>query len=205
MTAAPSLRRVPELRSVCVYAGSNAGRLPAYAQAAAALGELLARRGIHVVYGGGDIGLMGVVADAALAAGGRVTGIIPRTLMKREVGHRGLTELIVVETMHERKHEMARRADAFVALPGGIGTVEELVEALTWTQLGVHRKPCALLDAGGYWTPFVRFLDHAVAEGFLPERHRAMLVTAGTPEAVLAAIERWEPPAVEKWLDREQA
>ncbi|MBX5442347.1 MAG: TIGR00730 family Rossman fold protein [Solirubrobacteraceae bacterium] len=196
---------MPEVNSVCVYAGSSAGRLPAYAQAAAELGALLARRGIHVVYGGGDVGLMGVLADAALAAGGRVTGIIPRTLLRREVGHGSLTELVVVETMHERKHEMARRADAFVALPGGIGTVEELVEALTWTQLGVHRKPCALLNAGGYWTPLIGFLDHAVDEGFLPPRHRAMLVAADTAEAVLAAIERWEPPEVERWLDPEQA
>lgn len=195
---------MPDLRSVCVYAGSSPGARPEYAAAAAALGALLARRGLGVVYGGGHVGLMGVLADAAMAAGGQVTGIIPRTLMEREIGHGQLTELLVVETMHERKLAMAERADAFVALPGGIGTVEELVEALTWTQLGVHEKPCALLDVEGYWGPLTAFLDHAVRERFMASKHRSMLVTASTPEDVLAALSSWERPNVAKWLDREQ-
>jgi uncharacterized protein (TIGR00730 family) len=188
-------------RSVCVYAGSSSGARPAYAEAAARLGRLLAERDIHLVYGGGAVGLMGVLADAAIAAGGTVTGVIPRTLLEREVGHGSLTDLLVVESMHERKLAMAERADAFVALPGGIGTVEELVEALTWTQLGVHAKPCVLLDVEGYWRPLSAFLDHTVQEQFLRANHRAMLLTAPTAEAVLEAIEGWEPPSVARWLD----
>jgi uncharacterized protein (TIGR00730 family) len=195
---------VPALSSICVYAGSSPGARPAYAQAAQALGEAIARRGLGLVYGGGDVGLMKVVADTAMAAGGAVTGIIPRTLLEREIGHGALTELLVVETMHERKLAMAERADAFIALPGGIGTVEELVEVLTWTQLGVHDKPCSVLDVEGYWQPLLALLDHAVAERFLPEQHREMLLSDTEPDALLDALEAWQPRSVPKWLDRER-
>jgi uncharacterized protein (TIGR00730 family) len=195
---------VPALSSICVYAGSSPGARPAYADAARALGEVIAHRGLGLVYGGGDVGLMKVVADAAMGAGGAVTGIIPRTLLEREIGHGALTELLVVETLHERKLAMAERADAFIALPGGIGTVEELVEVLTWTQLGVHDKPCAVLDVEGYWQPLLALLDHAVTERFLPEKHRAMLLSDTDPQALLDALEAWQPQSVPKWLDRER-
>ena len=195
---------VPALSSICVYAGSSPGARPAYAEAAQALGQAIAGRGLGLVYGGGDVGLMKVVADAAMAAGGHVTGIIPRTLLEREIGHGALTELLVVETMHERKLAMAERADAFVALLGGIGTVEELVEVLTWTQLGVHDKPCAVFDVEGYWQPLIALLDHAVTERFLPAQHRSMLLTGTAPDELLDALEAWQPLTVPKWLDRER-
>ena len=195
---------MPTLSTVCVYAGSSPGARPAYVEAAAGLGEAIAGRGLGLVYGGGDVGLMKAVADAAMGAGGAVVGVIPRTLLEREIGHGALTELLVVETMHERKLAMAERADAFIALPGGIGTVEELVEALTWTQLGVHDKPCAVLDVEGYWQPLLTLLDHAVTERFLPERHRSMLLSGTEPGALLDALEAWQPLSVPKWLDRER-
>jgi uncharacterized protein (TIGR00730 family) len=195
---------VPTLSNICVYAGSSPGARPQYAEAARALGEAIAGRGLGLVYGGGDVGLMKVIADTAMSAGVSVTGIIPRTLLEREIGHGALTELLVVETMHERKLAMAERADAFIALPGGIGTVEELVEALTWTQLGVHDKPCAVLDVEGYWQPLLALLDHAVGERFLAEQHRDMLLSGTEPEALLDALEAWQPPRVAKWLDRER-
>jgi len=195
---------VPPLSNICVYAGSSPGARPQYAEAARALGEAIAGRGLGLVYGGGDVGLMKVIADTAMSAGVSVTGIIPRTLLEREIGHGALTELLVVETMHERKLAMAERADAFIALPGGIGTVEELVEALTWTQLGVHDKPCAVLDVEGYWQPLLALLDHAVGERFLAEQHRDMLLSGTEPEALLDALEAWQPPRVAKWLDRER-
>jgi len=190
-----------DLRSVCVYAGSSVGVRPAYAEAAARLGRRLAERGVRLVYGGGAIGLMGVVADAALAAGGAVVGVIPHALQEREVGHAGLTELRVVASMHERKLTMAELSDAFIALPGGIGTVEELVEAMTWTQLGIHDKPCALLDVEGYYRPLVSFLDHATTEGFLPRRHRALLLSDDDGDALLERLARWTAPAVERWIE----
>lgn len=195
---------MPDLTSICVYAGSSPGARPAYAQAARDLGEEIASRGMGLVYGGGDVGLMKVVADAAMAAGGSVTGIIPRTLLEREIGHGALSELLVVESMHERKLAMAERADAFIALPGGIGTVEELVEVFTWTQLGVHDKPCSVLDVEGYWQPLIGLLDHAVSERFLSPNHRQMLLSGTDAEALLDALEAWEPPTVPKWLDRER-
>jgi uncharacterized protein (TIGR00730 family) len=188
-----------------VYAGSSPGADPVYREAAAELGHALVERGIGVVYGGGNVGLMGVVADRALAAGGEVIGVIPRSLLDREVGHAGLTEQRVVSSMHERKATMAELSDAFVALPGGIGTVEELVEVYTWTQLGLHAKPCALLNAGGYYDHLVRFLDHAVAERFLRPEHRELLVVADRPEDLLERLERFEPPLLAKWIDRDTA
>ena len=177
------------LRRVCVYCGSRPGVRPAYAEAARRLGAELARRGIGLVTGGGAVGLMGAVADAALAAGGQATGVIPQAMVEREVGHARLTELRVVGTMHERKATMARLADAFVAMPGGLGTLEEIAEALTWVQLGIHAKPCALLDVEGYYGPFIDWLDVSVREGFvLPERRAAVVIEAD-PVALVDALE----------------
>lgn len=189
------------LRTVCVYAGSSPGADPAYAEAAAALGAEIARRGMGMVYGGGTVGLMGVAAAAALEGGAPVTGIIPAQLHAREISKVDLTELVVVETMHERKFEMARRADAFAALPGGVGTIEELVEALTWTQLGIHAKPVGLLDAAGYWGPLRAMMDAARDARFVRDEHRALLLSEGTPAALLDALEAWEPVGIDKWMD----
>ena len=177
------------LRRVCVYCGSRPGLRPAYAHAARQLGVELARRGIGLVTGGGAVGLMGAVANAALEGGGEATGVIPRAMVEREVGHASLTELRVVETMHQRKATMASLADAFVAMPGGLGTLEEIAEALTWVQLGIHAKPCAILDVEGYYAPLIDWLDGAVREGFvLPER-RAAVVIESDPIALVDALE----------------
>jgi uncharacterized protein (TIGR00730 family) len=192
------------MRRVCVYCGSSPGRDPVYGKAVADLALALVRRGIGIVYGGGAVGLMGVLADTALAAGGEVIGIIPRSLEEREVGHRSLTELRVVESMHERKALMADLSDAFIAAPGGIGTLEELVEVYTWSQLGIHAKPVALLDVAAYWHPLVTWLDHAVQARFLRVEHRETLLLDDDPSRLLDRLEAWEPPAVEKWLDRQE-
>jgi uncharacterized protein (TIGR00730 family) len=188
---------------VCFFAGSSPGADPAFAEAAAALGTAIARRGMGLVYGGASLGLMGVVADAALAAGGEVVGVIPRALGRRELAHRGLSELVVVDSMHERKALMASRADAFAALPGGIGTLEELIEVLTWTGLRIHDKPVGVLDVAGYWAPLAALLDHAVDQRFLRPEHRADLLSATDPEALLDALAAWEPVSVGKWLDED--
>lgn len=171
--------------SICVYCGSRHGSRPEYTAAARALGEAIGQRGWQLVYGGGKVGLMGEVADAVLAAGGRVVGVIPETLEKLEVGHRGLHELHVVPTMHVRKQMMAERADAFIALPGGIGTLEELYEVWTWRQLKYHNNPIALLDTAGYWQPLLRFMDHTVAEGFLAPAMRSAVLVGDEPVALL--------------------
>jgi uncharacterized protein (TIGR00730 family) len=194
---------MPRLTRVCVYAGSSPGADPGFARAAADLARLLAGRGIGIVYGGASVGLMGVVADAALDAGAEVVGVLPRRLQDREIGHPGLSELRVVETMHERKALMAELADAFVALPGGLGTLEEVVEVLTWTQLGLHDKPVALLSVGGYFAPLEALLDEAVRQHFLRPEHRELLLSHAQPEPLLDALEAWEPRYVPKWLDRE--
>jgi len=188
------------MRRVCLFCGSSTGRLPAYRQAAEALGSLLASRGLALVYGGGGVGLMGAAADAALAAGGQVVGVIPHGLQAREVGHRGLTELRVVGSMHERKAAMAELADGFVALPGGMGTLEELAEVLTWAQLGIHRKPVGLVDVEGYWQPLVAFLDHARDEGFLRPEHRALVLVERDPAALLDRFLAWRSPVTDRWL-----
>jgi len=190
--------------SVCVFAGSSPGARPEYAAAARRLGRSLAGEGISVVYGGGSVGLMGVLADEVLAGGGSVIGVIPRALYEREVGHDGLTELRVVESMHERKAQMADLADAFIALPGGMGTLEELFETLTWGQLGYHDKPCGLLNVAGYWDGILAALDRAVGERFLAEEHRRMLLVEEEPAALLKLLQCYEPPHVEKWLGREE-
>lgn len=191
-----------EIRRVCVYCGSSPGAQPAYAEAARALGTLLAVEGIGLVTGGGRVGLMGAVADAVLAAGGEAVGVIPQALVDREVAHEGLTRLHVVQTMHERKALMADLSDAFVALPGGLGTLEEISEMLTWAQLGIHHKPCGLLNVAGYYAPLVQFLDHAVEERFVRRAHREMITTATDAQALLDGLRAHAPPTAGKWLDR---
>lgn len=186
---------------VCVFCGSSSGRDPAYGAAAESVGKLLASRRIQLVYGGGRVGLMGVLADAALGAGGEVVGVIPEALDRKEVAHANLTELHVVRSMHERKALMARIADAFLAIPGGIGTLEEFCEALTWAQLGIHRKPLALLNIAGYYDALLGFLDRAVADGFLRPEHRRLVIEAKEPTRILDEFDRHVPPRVEKWLD----
>jgi hypothetical protein len=186
---------MPTIRSICVFCGANAGDDPRYAAAATAVGRHLATTGMQLVYGGGRLGLMGIVADAALAAGGRVVGVIPRGLVDRELAHPRLTELRVVETLHERKAEMARLADGFIALPGGLGTLEELTEVLSWAQLDLHAKPIGLLDVADYFASFEAFLDHAVEQGFVAERHRRLLLRHEDVDHLLERFAAWEPPA----------
>ncbi len=194
--------RVP-LATVCVFAGSNPGRNPAYEESAAHLGRVLALRGIELVTGGGRVGLMGTVADAALEAGGRVTGVIPRDLADLEIAHRGLSELLVVDSMHARKLAMSDRAQAFIALPGGFGTLEEVMEAFTWTQLGIHAKPVGVLDVAGFFGPLLRFLDSVVDAGFVHPAHRSQFLAAAEPDDLLEEIRRWEPTTISKWLGPE--
>lgn len=180
---------LPTLR-LCVYCGSRAGNRPAYAEAAAALGRSIGQRGWQLVYGGGQVGLMGIVADAALAAGATAIGIIPDSLMRREVGHAGLTELHVVPNMHLRKQAMAERADAFIALPGGLGTLEELYEVWTWQHLGYHAKPMGLLNTAGYYDAMLGFMTHAEAEGFIDTRQRGALCVDDDVERLLDTLEK---------------
>lgn len=188
-----------------MFCGSSAGVRPEYAEAAAGLGREVARRGMTLVYGAGNVGLMGVVADACMAEGGRVVGFIPESLLKREVGHRGITELYVTRTMHERKQGMSDLAEAFVALPGGIGTFEELFEILTWAQLGIHQKPVGILNTAGFYDPLLALLDHAVAERFLRPEHRALLLSEpDDPARLLDTLAAFTPPVVEKWIEREE-
>jgi uncharacterized protein (TIGR00730 family) len=189
------------MQRVCVFCGSSIGANPVYLEAARAVGRTLARRGIGLVYGGGSVGLMGAVADAALAAGGEVIGVIPRALQLRELAHARLTTLHVVGSMHERKAKMAELAHAFVALPGGMGTLEELAEILTWAQLGLHARPCGLLDVAGYYGPLIAFFDRALSEGFLRPEHHRLLLVADDPDALLDRFAEWEPPAVQRWID----
>lgn len=201
---APDGPRAPRLASVCVFCGSSPGRDPGFTQAAERFGRLLAERGLSVVTGGGHVGMMGAVADAALAAGGQVRGVITRALLDREVGHRGLTELRVVDTMHQRKALMADLADAFVMLPGGFGTLEELFEAVTWSQLGIHDKPCGVLDVAGYFDPLAALLDGAVRQGFVRAEHRDLLLVDEDPAALLDRLAAWRPVRHERWLDRSE-
>ena len=189
------------MQSICVFCGSNTGASAVYAEATRALAGALARAGLKLVYGGGSIGLMGVLADAALAAGVEVTGVAPRRLLEREVVHRNLTALHIVESMHERKAKMADLSDAFIGLPGGYGTLDELFEALTWTQLGYHRKPCGLLNVGRYFERLVDYLDHAVTERFLAREHRDMLLIEDDPDGLIARLRSARPPQVTKWIE----
>jgi uncharacterized protein (TIGR00730 family) len=190
------------MKSLCVFCGSSPGTSPDYAAAAQRLGQLLADRGVGLVYGGASVGLMGTLANATLEAGGSVVGVIPRALWQREVGHTGLTELRVVESMHERKALMAELSDAFLALPGGLGTLEELFEVWTWALLGIHAKPCALLNVRRYFDPLLAFIDHATRELFIRHAHRDLLIVETDPERLLARLESYRPPAVAKWLDK---
>ena len=178
------------MRRVCVFCGSSSGRLPVYAEVARSFGAALAARGIGLVYGGGRVGLMGAVADGALAGGGEVIGVIPQQLVDRELAHGGVTDLRIVDSLHERKALMAANAEAFVALPGGFGTLDELMEQLTWSQLGLHSKPVGLLDVEDYWRPLIAFARHATEQGFVREPDLAAIAVAGDAEALLARLEQ---------------
>ena len=191
-----------QLSSVAVYCGSNPGNDPAYAQTASALGRILAGRGIRLVFGGGDVGLMGAVAGSVLEYGGEAHGVITEALVAKEVAHGGLTSLRVVETMHERKAVMADAADAFIMLPGGFGTFDEFFEVLTWTQLGIHAKPCGMLDVAGFFAPLRAMIDGAVTAEFVHPAHRDMVVTDDDPARLLDRLAAWTPPTVNKLLDR---
>lgn len=192
------------MRRICVFCGSSPGAQPHYAAAAGELGRALAVQGIELVYGGGNVGLMGILADAALATGGRVIGVIPEALRRKEVAHTGLSELRVVGSMHERKALMNDLADAFIALPGGLGTFEEFFEVLTWAQLGIHAKPCGLLNVRGYYDGLLSFVRHAVDERFLRPQHAGLILASDSVADLLAQIEDFRAPALDKWLDRRE-
>ena len=192
------------INSICVYCGSSPGRRETYASAAAALAESLVRRNIRLVYGGASIGIMGILADQVLKLGGQVVGVIPKALAHKEVAHYRLTELHVTQSMHERKMLMAELADGFIALPGGIGTLEELFEIWTWAQLGFHSKPCGLLNVDGYYDALIGFLDHVLAEQFVKQHHHGMLIVEKDPEALLDRYARYQPPAMKHWLGKDE-
>ena len=189
------------IRRLAIFCGSNPGARPDYVEAARSLGRLLAQRGIGVVYGGSNVGLMAALADAMMDELGEIIGVIPRMLVDREVANTALSDLRIVGSMHERKAMMAELSDGFIALPGGIGTLEEFFETWTWGQLGMHAKPCGLLNIAGYFDPLLEFLDHAVAEKFVRDVHRAMVVVESDPVALLSRFESYEPPRVVKWLN----
>jgi hypothetical protein len=193
------------MKAVCVYCGSSPGRLDAYADAARALGQALVARDLALVYGGASIGLMGLVADTVLQLGGRAVGVIPKGLARKEVVHRHLTELHVTQSMHERKTLMAELSDGFIAMPGGIGTFEEIFEIWTWAQLGIHTKPCGLLNVAGYFDALTAFLDHATDEEFLKPSHRALLIVEQQPQALLDRFASYQPPHTRKWLEPDES
>ncbi len=200
MSMKPATPVAAPLQRVAVYCASNDGARPEYLAAATALGTLMAERGLTVVYGGGRVGLMGALADAALAAGGEVIGVMPHGLVQREVAHHGLSALRVVDSMHERKAMIADLADAFITLPGGIGTLEEFFETWTWAQLGVHRKPVGLLDVADFWAPLVALIDHVATEGFLRGEPRDWLVRDYDPGSMLTRLQAFTAPSVRRWL-----
>src|ERR1039457_6891851 len=191
------------MKRICVFCGSSEGSRPEYRDAAEEMAAELVRRNVGLVYGGGNVGLMGTIADAVLNAGGEAVGVIPEHIMAREIGHKGLTKLHVVHSMHERKALMADLSDAFVALPGGFGTLEEFCEVMTWTQLGLHAKPCGILNVMGFYSPLLRMFDHAVEERFLKPEDRALVLARDQPPELLQALEEWRPVQIEKWLSRE--
>ena len=191
------------MKRICVFCGSSPGSRPEYRAAAEEMGTELARSNIGLVYGGTHVGLMGVLADTVLKAGGEVVGVIPENLMAKEVGHNGLTKLHVVHSMHERKALMADLSDAFIALPGGFGTLEEFCEIVTWAQLGLHANPCGILNVLGYYSPLLAMFDHAVEERFLKAENRSLVLARESAAELLRALEEWRPVRVEKWLDRE--
>jgi uncharacterized protein (TIGR00730 family) len=192
------------IKNICVYCGSSPGRLDLYADAARTVAEALVKRDIGLVYGGASVGIMGVVADHVLALGGRVVGVIPESLATREVAHHGLTELHVTRSMHERKTMMAELSDGFIAMPGGIGTLEEIFEIWTWAQLGLHHKPCGLLNVAGYFDPLHAFLDHTVAEGFVKPVVRGMLMVEEEPERMLERFATYHSPRLRKWVEENE-
>ena len=191
------------MNRICVYCGSSPGKHAAYREAAAELAQVLAQQGIGLVYGGGSVGIMGSIADAMVDAGAEVIGVIPRALDEKEVSHAGVSELVVVDSMHERKALMAELSDGFIALPGGLGTIEELFEVLTWTQLGFHHKPCGLLNVQGYFDQLVAFLDHTVEQAFVKPVHRDILLVEENADSLLRRMAAFQPPADEKWIGRE--
>jgi uncharacterized protein (TIGR00730 family) len=188
------------MKRICVFCGSNRGARESYARAATDLGQVLSARQIELVFGGGHIGLMGTVADAVLAAGGRVIGVIPEALVARELAHRSLQDLRVVSSMHERKALMAELADGFIALPGGFGTFEEFCEILTWAQLGLHTKPCGILNTDGYYDSLIDLFDRGVKEQFIPPQHRDWVILDTDPQRLLDRMQSFEPPRVQKWI-----
>jgi hypothetical protein len=192
------------MKALCVFCGANFGRRPAYRLAAEQLGGLLAQRGITLVYGGGNVGLMGALADAALAGGGRVVGVIPQALAEKEIAHTGLSEMHVVGSMHERKALMADLADAFLSLPGGFGTWDEFCEALTWSQLGLQKKACAFLNVEGYYDALLALTERAAEDGFIRAEHRKLLLVDGDAEILLDRLENYDVPFVPKWVGREE-
>jgi uncharacterized protein (TIGR00730 family) len=192
------------MKRICVYCGSSNGTRQSYIEAARALGASLVRRGFGLVYGGSNVGLMGALADTVLAQGGEVIGIIPEPLVAREVAHTGLSDLRVVGSMHERKALMSELADAFIAMPGGFGTLEEFCEIVTWVQLGLHRKPCGLLNVAGYYDGLLSFLNHAVAEGFILPKYKAIILADSEPDDLLERISKYEAPPLRKWIDRDE-
>ncbi|HSE41310.1 MAG TPA: TIGR00730 family Rossman fold protein [Acidobacteriota bacterium] len=189
------------MKRICVFCGSNDGAKPVYAEAAKDLARTLARNNLGLVYGGGRVGLMGILADTVLEEHGEVAGIIPQGLFRKEVAHEGLTELRFVGSMHQRKAMMVELADGFIALPGGFGTTEEFCEVITWAQLGIHHKPCGVLNIEGYFNSFLAYLDHSVNEQFLRPEHRELVLEAETPEDLLAKMRAYHPPTLEKWMD----
>jgi hypothetical protein len=193
------------MQRICVFCGSSPGSDPAYLAAARSFGTLLAGRGIELVFGGGRVGLMGAVADAVLAGGGTAIGVIPQALAEKEVAHEDLTQLYVVSSMHERKSSMAKLSDAFVALPGGFGTLEEFCEVLTWSQLGLHAKPCGLLDVGGFWKHLTGFFDHCVEAGFVGRDQRDLVLLEADPAALLTRLERFQPLSTRRWIQLDEA
>ena len=192
------------MKRICVFCGSNKGAKPAYIEAAKSLGKVLVKKNIGLVYGGGKVGLMGVIADEVLASGGEVIGVIPQSLVNREVAHQNVTQMHIVNSMHERKALMADLSDGFMALPGGMGTFDEFCEILTWAQLGIHQKPCGILNVENYFTPLLAMFDHAMREGFLHDSHRALVIEATEPESLLDLFAKYQPQHVEKWLGREK-
>ena len=193
------------MKAICVYCGSSPGRLDVYASAARALGQAMVERDLGLVYGGASIGLMGLIADTVMQLGGRAVGVIPKGLARKEVVHRHLTELHVTKSMHERKTLMAELSDGFIAMPGGIGTFEEIFEIWTWAQLGIHAKPCGLLNVAGYYDALTTFLDHAAAEQFLKPDQRSLLMVEQQPQALLDRFASYQPPSVRKWLDADES
>ncbi|MBE9016757.1 TIGR00730 family Rossman fold protein [Chroococcidiopsis sp. CCALA 051] len=188
------------MESICIFCGSSTGNRSIYQEAAQAMGEAIARRGLSLIYGGGNVGLMGMVADAALAAGGEAIGVIPKFLVDKEIAHNGLTQLHVVDSMHDRKALMTELADAFIALPGGYGTLEEFCEILTWAQLGLHQKPQGLLNVEGYYDPLLQLFDRAVTEDFLRSELRSLVLESSSSEDLLDLLASYQPITVEKWL-----